>query len=238
MVFAQRPSMGCAKYLVRGRGQGAASDPSQTRATPGGAVRTGAAVARVLSCVFNVFALNVLWVITSMAIVTIPLTTAAAFGAIDKWLSGADDRVVRNFFARLGECPVLTWVTCGAPLGLVGVAAGEVAFFAARPAAVDRMCLGVAVASCLVAVSIGSYVLFLVSTRALIGKAAWRAAAWMSVRNSVVTGPLFVVEVGAGVLGALMDPGLCVIVVPIAVMVVVYLTARFGLRRTIGFGGA
>jgi hypothetical protein len=52
-----------------------------------------------------------------------------------------------------------------------------------------------------------------------------------AIRNVFVTGPLFVIEIGAAALVALFDPPLCVLGLPVLLLLVMHRTADLGLRR-------
>jgi hypothetical protein len=59
----------------------------------------------------------------------------------------------------------------------------------------------------------------------------WSFCARLALQNFFVTGPLFVVEIAGAALVALLDPALLIIGLPLALLSMLRLTARFGLRH-------
>ena len=195
--------------------------------------RLGPGALRALHAVFNVIALNIVWVVASLPLVTIPLATAAAFTAIDSWLSGTDDRVLHSFACRARHRPVRTSVLCGLPMCMLGIAVLEISYFAPRPLPVDRMCLGIALSFGIAAAAITGYVLLVVAKIGAPGPVVWKMASALCPSNLLVTGPLLVLQVFGGIILGYADPGLVAVVVPASVMFLVYQTTSFGLRRVL-----
>ena len=227
------------------------STPSSTRVKRAGPPQTqtqtqtqaaGAALARLvqgrvmaaLGSVFNFLALNLAVLIVSLPVVTVPLAFVAVTIALDRWRTDGEDRVVREFFAALRSLPPLTTtVLAGAPLVVAGIGAEEVHYFAHGGEPVDWVCLGFGSAAVFLAVTAVGYVLLLATRHPTVpATEIWALSVRLAVRNVLTTGPLFVVEVIGAALLALLDPPLLMIGLPLALLCLMRLTARFGLHRS------
>ncbi len=192
-----------------------------------------------LGSVFNFLALNAVVVIVSLPVVTAPLALVAVTVALDRWRTDGEDRVVREFFAALRSRPALpTVLVAGAPLVVAGIGAEEVHYFAHGGEPVDWVCLGFGFAALLLAICALGYVLLLAARCPVVpANEIWSLSLRLAIRNLFITGPLFVVEIVGATLLALLDPPLLMIGLPLAVLSLMRLTARCGLRAA-GLGEA
>jgi len=186
-----------------------------------------------LGSVFNFLALNLAVLVVSLPVVTVPLAFVAVTIALDRWRTDGEDRVVREFFAALRSLPPLpTTVLAGAPLVVAGIGAEEVHYFAHGGEPVDWVCLGFGSAALFLAVSALGYVLLLAARHPTVPATdIWSLSVRLAVRNLLATGPLFAVEILGATLLALLDPPLLMIGLPLALLCLMRLTARFGLHR-------
>ncbi|MGC8628050.1 MAG: hypothetical protein ACP5VR_10990 [Acidimicrobiales bacterium] len=206
-------------------------------ARQGGATVVGplarARVMAALTAVFNLLALNLALVVVSLPVVTIPLALNAATGALGRWRSEGEDRVVREFFAALRSGRAWqTTIRVGAPLAAIGIGVEEVHYFAHGGGPLEWTCLGFGASGLVIALSSLGYVLVL-GTQDPDGAASqvWALAIALAVRNLFTTGVLFVLETTAAALAALLDAPLLLLGLPVALLWSMRLTANFGLRR-------
>jgi hypothetical protein len=186
-----------------------------------------------LSSLFNFLTLNIIVVLLSVPIVTIPVTAIAAWVALDRWRGAGEDRVVREFFIALRSRPVVrTTLVVGMPLVVVAGAVEEVHYFAHGNNLEARACFGLGLASLVIASTALGYVLALVAKQSALPAAElWSTSIRLALRNLFVTGPLFLVEIGAATFLTLLDPALVVIGLPIALLALMRRTAQFGLDK-------
>ena len=187
-----------------------------------------------LGSVFNFLALNLVVLIVSLPVVTVPLAFVAATIALDRWRTDGEDRVVREFFAALRSLPPLpTTVLAGAPLLVAGIGAEEVHYFAHGGQPVNWVCLGFGSAALFLAITALGYVLLLAARHPTLPAAEiWSVGVRLAVRNLFATGPLFVVEIVGTTSLALIDPALLIIGLPLALLFLMRVTTQFGLRRS------
>jgi hypothetical protein len=114
----------------------------------------------------------------------------------------------------------------------MAVTVEEVHYFVRGDSLGDRVCFGLGLAAFVIALTSLGYILLLVA-RGAQGQASeiWSLGIRLAVRNLVVTGPLFLVEMVVAALLALLDPPLLLIGLPVALFWLMRLTAQFGLRR-------
>jgi hypothetical protein len=196
----------------------------------------GKMAAALRSC-FNFLALNLVLVLTSLPVVTIPVAINAAAIALDRWRDDGEDRVVREFFSALRSSPPLrTTLGVGAPLAAMALATEEVHYFARGGSYVNWVCLGFGVAALVIAMGAMGYVILLSSRNPSAPVPdLWSLCTHLALRNFFVTGPLFVVEIAGAVLLGLADPPLVLIGLPLAFLFLVRLTSNLGARRA-GYG--
>ena len=186
-----------------------------------------------LSSLFNLLVLNLAFLVVSLPLVTVPIAVNAAWTALDRWRAGGEDRVVREFLIAIRSSPLLpTTLLVGVPLAVTAVTVEEVHYFIGGDSLGARVCFGLGLAAFVVALTSLGYILLLVARRSP-GHASeiWSLSIRLAVRNLVVTGPLFLVEIVVAALLALLDPPLLLIGLPVALFWLMRLTAQFGLRR-------
>ena len=98
---------------------GQAGDPQAARH-----LRPG--VMAALASLFNFLALNLVLLIASLPVITLPLAVNAASVALDRWRADGEDRVVREFWVALRSRPPLrTTVALGVPFAAIGAGPGR-----------------------------------------------------------------------------------------------------------------
>ena len=190
-------------------------------------------VLAALGSIFNFLALNLVVLIACLPVLTIPLALVALTIALDRWRGDGEDRVVREFFFALRSRPPLaTTLVAGVPLVVAAIGAEEVHYFAHGGEPVDWVCLGFGLAALVLALGALGYVLLLVARRPTVpATEVWALGVGLALRNLFATGPLFVVEIVAATLLGLLDPALLMLGLPVGLLSLMRLTARFGLRR-------
>lgn len=189
-------------------------------------------VVRALGSAFNVVALNLSVVVLALGVVTAPLAVTAAERAICNWKAGGDDRVVGKFWGTLLVWPLRTWLAVGSPMvvSLVGVA--EVKFFSASATPQGAVCLAVGVLTAAIGTALTAYVSFFLGAGVSAPvRVLWVAAATAVCRKPAATFAL-AAEAAAGAVVGFADPALVVVVVPVAVLLSWYRTARWGAMRS------
>ena len=186
----------------------------------------------LLSAIFNVVVVSMLWSVTSLPLVTLPFSTAAAYDAMHQWSLGTESRVVSSFWRSAREDIRLRFVSVGVVL-LVGiVGACDIGFFLGRVGPLSSACVGIGGTFLLLAVLCLGYVLLLVTRSNLKSPLeVWLGSARLAATNLLITGPLFVLEFGLSAFIAWLDPPLLVIVVPATLLWVLSRTASYGFRR-------
>jgi hypothetical protein len=190
-------------------------------------------VMAALSSLFNLLMLNLVFLVVSLPLVTLPMAVNAAWTALDRWRAGGEDRVVREFLIAIRSSPVLrTTLLVGVPLAVTALTVEEVHYFIRGDSLGARICFGFGLAAFVIALTSLGYILLLVARR-FQGQASeiWSLGIRLAVRNLFVTGPLFIVEIVVAALLALLDPPLLLIGLPVALFWTMRLTAQFGLRR-------
>jgi hypothetical protein len=185
-----------------------------------------------LGSAFNFLVLNLVLLIASLPIITLPMAVSAASVALDRWRCEGEDRVVREFFTALRSRPPLrTTVLVGIPLAATVVGVAEVHYFL-RGGLVSRVGFGLGLAALLITLTALGYV-FLLTARcpSVPATELWSLCARLAVRNILVTGPLFLIEIAGATALTLIDLPLLLLGVPIGLLYLMELTARFGLRR-------
>jgi hypothetical protein len=185
-----------------------------------------------LGSVFNFLALNIVVLILSLPLLSMPLALVAATTALDRWRTDGEDRVVREFFAVARSRPPLqTMAVAGAPLVVACTGAEEAHYFAHGGGPVDWVCLGFGFTAAFLAVTALGYVLLLTARHPTVpASELWSVSTRLAIRNVFATGPLFVVEIVGATLLALLDPPLLLIGLPLALLALMRVTAGFGLR--------
>jgi hypothetical protein len=193
----------------------------------------GPRIMAALATGFNVLALNLALLIAALPIVTLPAAVSAATVALDRWRGEGEDSVIREFITALRSRPFRrTTVAAGVPLAAVAVGVAEVHHFARGASLPDRVGLGFVAVALLITLTALGYV-FLLGARDPAAPAAdlWSLSARLAIRNLLVTGPLFLAEIAAITIPAVIDPALLLLGLPLVLLQLMRLTAQFGLRR-------
>jgi hypothetical protein len=183
-----------------------------------------------LTTLFNVLALNLVLLVVSLPVITAPAAINAASAALDRWRRDGEDRVIREFLIALrAGSPVRVTVVLGVPLAVIGLGLAEARHFVRASAPADRVSLGICLAALLVTLTAAGYVIELATPTGPVE--TWSLAARLAVRNLAVTGPLFLAEIAAATTLTMIDPGLLLLGLPVALLYLTKRTARLGLRR-------
>jgi hypothetical protein len=193
----------------------------------------GTRIMAALATLFNVLALNLVLLVASFPVVTLPAAVNAASVALDRWRRDGEDRVVREFVIALRSRPPLrTTATTGVPLAAVALGLAEIHHFAREATLPGRVGLGLGFGALLVTLAALGYVVQLVADDPDLPPVdLWSLSARLAIRNLFVTGPLFVGAIAAAAVLTVTDPGLLLLGVPVFLLYVLKLTARLGLRR-------
>jgi len=179
-----------------------------------------------LGATFNVMALSVMWTVSSLLVVTLPLTCTAAFEAMYYWSVEGDDRVVGNYIRGLCRDVGRRWLACGGVLVVGAAGVLEVAYFAGRGGLLSYVCAGLGAGSGLLAVGcVANVWLLLVTSGSEPVAEIWKRASGLAVRG-VGLAPLVVFEVIVATCCCVADPGLLLVAVPGTFFWVVQWTAR------------
>jgi hypothetical protein len=183
-----------------------------------------------LTTLFNVLALNLVLLVVSLPVITAPAAINAASAALDRWRRDGEDRVIREFLIALrAGSPVRVTVVLGVPLAVIGLGLAEARHFVRASAPADQVSLGICLAALLVTLTAAGYVIELATPTGPVE--TWSLAARLAVRNLAVTGPLFLAEIAAATTLTMIDPGLLLLGLPVALLYLTKRTARLGLRR-------
>jgi hypothetical protein len=190
-------------------------------------------IVAALASLFNFLVLNLALLIVSLPLVTLPIAVNAAMTALNRWRSDGEDRVLREFFNALRSSPPFhTTFLVGVPLGMVGLGVEEVHYFARTPGFGPRVCFGLGLSALIVTLTSLGYVLALVALRpsAPAGE-TWSVCVRLGIRNLLVTGPLFLIEMVGVTVATAIDPALLIFGAPLALLQLMRLTAQVGLRK-------
>ena len=136
----------------------------------------------------------------------------------------------------------------GVPLAAAALGVIEVRHFAAGAGAAARLALGFGTVALLVTTSALGYVFLLAArgqaelegletTGGVTGPAVsaaaefWTGCVRLGMTNVLVTGPLFLIEIGGAAVLAWIDPPLLLLGLPLLALQLMRVTANFGLRR-------
>jgi len=206
-----------------------------------------------LAALFNVLALNLMLLIFSLPIVTLPASIAAATQALERWRRDGEDAVVREFLAAFRAQWATRTALVGVPLAAAALGVIEVRHFVVGAGAANRLALGFGSVALVVTASALGYV-FLLAARGpasdiAAGTAAgtagdgpraaefWTLCIRLGIRNILVTGPLFLLEIAGSAALASIDPPLLLLGLPVLALQLMRLTADLGLRRDGRQGG-
>jgi hypothetical protein len=199
----------------------------------------GARILGGLTSLFNFLALNLVLLIASFPLVTLPVAASAATAALDHWRLDGEDRVVTEFLRELRRQPGRRTLEAGVPIAAIVLGLAEVRHFARDGGPAARVALGLGLAALLITLTAVGYVLLL-GARSPAGPGGarrpatefWSLAVSLALRNILVTGPLFLAELAAAAAVTVIDPPLLLLGVPLALLQLMRLTAQLGLRRT------
>ena len=186
-----------------------------------------------LATMFNFLALNLALLIASLPVVTLPVAINAATIALHRWRVEGEDSVVREFLTALRTRPPLrTTLLVGGPLAASAVGLAEVHHFIRGGSLTDFVYLGLGFGALLITLIAIGYVFVLTAREPDWSPAdLWTVCAGLAIRNFLVTGPLFLIEIAGATALTLIDPALLLLGVPLLLLQFMRLTAQFGLRR-------
>ena len=208
----------------------------------------GTRIMAALATMFNVLALNLALLIASLPLVTLPVAINAATVALDRWRREGEDSVVREFVIALrSRSPLRTTILVGVPLVAAATGVAEVHHFIRGGSLTDRVYLGLGFGALLITLTAIGYVVLLTARGPALSPAElspaelspaelspaelWSLCAGLAIRNLLVTGPLFLIEIAGATVLTLIDPALLLLGVPLLLLQLMRLTAQFGLRR-------
>jgi hypothetical protein len=214
---------------------------------------SGTRLMAALATMFNVLALNLALLIASLPLVTLPVAINAATVALDRWRREGEDSVVREFVIALrSRSPLRTTLLVGVPLVAAATGVAEVHHFIRGGSLTDRVYLGLGFGALLITLTAIGYVVLLTARGPALSPAElspaelspaelspaelspaelWSLCAGLAIRNLLVTGPLFLIEIAGATVLTLIDPALLLLGVPLLLLQLMRLTAQFGLRR-------
>ena len=208
----------------------------------------GTRIMAALAALFNFLALNLVLLVFSLPVITLPAAVSAATRALERWRRGGEDQVLREFLIGFRARWARQTVLVGVPLAAAVLGVIEVRHFAAGGGAANRLALGFGTVALLITASALGYVFLLAAreraeleglensgevARPAVSTTAefWTGCVRLGISNLLVTGPLFLIEIGgAGVL-AWIDPPLLLLGLPLLALQLMRVTATFGLRR-------
>ena len=191
-------------------------------------------VMATLNTLFNLFALNVVVVLAALPVVTLPVALQSAAVAIDRWRTGGEDRMVKEFLRTLrAEPKCRPTVIVGLPLAAVVLAIVEIRFSAHAGGASGAICAGLGVAGLVLTLAGLGYLLMLgVRYPGLTPTNAWYAGLVLVMTNLFGASALLTVEFLVIGLLELRDPSLTVIGLPLVLLALVRVSAERGMRHT------
>ena len=205
----------------------------------------GTRIMAALATLFNFLALNLALLVFSLPVITLPAAVSAATHALERWRRDGEDQVTREFLIGFRARWARQTVLVGVPLAAAVLGVIEVRHFAADAGAANRLALGFGTAALLVTASALGYV-FLLAARGrpelegsggvagpAVSTAAefWTGCVRLGISNVLVTGPLFLIEIGGAAVLAWIDPPLLLLGLPLLALQLMRVTANFGLRR-------
>ena len=204
-----------------------------------------------LAALFNFLLLNLALLVFSLPVITLPAAVSAATHALERWRRGGEDQVMREFLIGFRAQWARQTVLVGVPLAAAVLGVIEVRHFAAGAGAASRLALGFGTVALLVTASALGYV-FLLAAREraelegleglddsgdmaepAVSTAAefWTGCVRLGISNVLVTGPLFLIEIGGAAVLAWIDPPLLLLGLPLLALQLMRVTANVGLRR-------
>jgi hypothetical protein len=188
-------------------------------------------VSAALAAVFNVLALNVILVVASLAVVTVPLAISAAFEAVYRWRTLGEDQVLGNFMLALRRRPIAKSLLVG-PAILAAVLGGtESAYFTHYSGFIALVCVFIGITTSAIAVSVVAYLCLFLTTSDAGYRKLWRAAFIATGRTVVLTTPVFALTTCCAVVAGLAAPALAVVAVPVLLLWAWQRAATWGAHR-------
>src|ERR1700677_2330168 len=208
----------------------------------------GTRIMAALAALFNCLALNLALLVFSLPVITLPAAVSAATHALERWRRDGEDQVMREFVIGFRARWARQTVLVGVPRAAAALGVIEVRHFAAGAGAANRLALGFGTVALLVTASALGYVFLLAGRERseleeledpggvegyALGTAAefWTGCVLLGISNLLVTGPLFLIEIGGAAVLAWIDPPLLLLGLPLLALQLMRVTANFGLRR-------
>jgi hypothetical protein len=194
--------------------------------------RTGpGSVSAALAAVFNVVALNVILVVASLAVVTIPAGISAAFGAVYRWRTLGEDRVLRSFWFSFRCRPVTKSLIIGPAILAAMLGGAEIIYFIRYSGFIALVCVFIGIVTSAISVSFVAYLCLFLTTSAAGYRELWRAAFIATGRTVVLTTPLFALTTFCAVMAGLAAPALAVVAIPVLLLWAWQRVATLGAHR-------
>jgi uncharacterized membrane protein YesL len=198
----------------------------------------GTRIMAALAALFNFLALNLILLVFSLPVITLPAAVSAATQALERWRRDGEEGVLREFLGAFRAGWARQTVLVGVPLAAAVVGVIEVRHFAADPGAASRLALGFGTVALLVTASALGYV-FLLAARGRdepeepeTAAEFWTLCLRLAIRNLLVTGPLFLAVIGSAAVLGWLDPPLLLLGLPLLALQLLRVTASLGLRRS------
>lgn len=199
----------------------------------------GTRLMAVLTALFNVLALNLVMLLASLPLITMPVAATAAFAALDRWRRDGEDRTVRQFIIEFrARCSVRTTLSAGIPMTAAGLGLAEIRHFAPEATLAARVGLGLGAGALLVTLAALGYVFqLMLDEPGLSPVDLWSKAARLAVSNLLVAGVLSAVPIAGVAILAARDPAVLLLGLPVFLLYTLGQIARRGLRRAAPGGG-
>jgi hypothetical protein len=199
--------------------------------------RTGpGSVSAALAVVFNVMALNVLLVVASLPVVTIPAGFSAAFETVYRWRALGEDRVLRSFWLSLRSRPLTKTLAAGPAMVVAMLGGAEIIYFMRYSGFIALVCVFIGIVTSAIAVSFVAYLCLFLATSVAGYRELWRAAFIATCRTAALTTPVFALTTLVAVVAVLAAPALAVVGVPVLLLWAWQRVATWGAHRLGLFG--
>ena len=184
-----------------------------------------------LTTLFNALALNLVMIVASLPLVTVPVAVSAASAALDQWARDGEDRVVRQFALEFrARWSARTMLSVGVPLAAVLAGLAEVRYFwtQSAPSGLVGLCLGGG--ALFVTLAALGYVFQLSSDFPQLPPLdLWSWSVRLAASNLLTAGPLSAVPTAGLIVLAARDPGVLLLGLPVFLLHALKLIARPGL---------
>lgn len=191
-------------------------------------------VMAALNTLFSLFSLNVVFVLTALPLITLPVAFQSALIAVERWRANDEDRMAREFLRAFRAQPKRRpTVTLGVPIAAVVAALLEIRFSVHVGGATGAICAGLGAVGLLLALAGFGYLAVLGVRRPNLRPTdAWYAAIVLVITNLFGASAALVAASIAVCLLEIRDPALTVIGVPLALVAIVRIGAARGIRNT------